>query len=186
MRKLPKVLSDYEITKILNIPNRRYRTGITQYLLIKVALETGMRISELINLKRVDINLITGKTIILQSKGNKDRITVLQQETIEEIIDYWDTMNINSDYCFCNLKGGKLIDSNLRRSIKKLGVRSGIERVHFHLLRHTALTRMYSDTKDIRLIQKIAGHSDISTTMIYTHISDTDIRDTLLANKITN
>lgn len=184
MRKLPKVLTEQEIKLLLNTPNRRYRTGNTQYLLIRVALETGMRISELINLKRTDINTITGHFMIVQSKGNKDRVSVLQQETLKEIIRYWKMMGIVSEYCFSNLKGGKLIDTNLRRSIKKLGVKCGIERVHFHLLRHTALTKMYSFTKDIRLIQQIAGHSDISTTMIYTHISTVNIKGTLLSNKI--
>lgn len=184
MRKLPKILTEQEIETLLKAPNRRYRTGNTQYLLMRVALETGMRISELINLKRSDINTITGQFMIVQSKGEKDRISVFQQETLKEIIKYWEMMNVESEYCFSNLKGGKLIDTNLRRSIKKLGVKCGIERIHFHLLRHTALTNMYSSTKDIRLIQQVAGHSDISTTMIYTHISDTDIRDVLLSNKI--
>lgn len=185
MRKLPKVLTDQEIKMILDTPNRRYRTGNTQYLLIRVALETGMRISELINLKRSDINLITGQFMIVQSKGEKDRVSVFQKKTLELILKYWNMINIKSEYCFCNLKGGILIDSNLRRSIKKLGVKSSIPRLHYHLLRHTALNNMYSMTKDIRQIQKIAGHSDISTTIIYTHISDIDIRNTLLSNKIT-
>lgn len=184
MRKLPKVLTEQEIKSLLNTPNKRYRTGNTQYLLIRVALETGMRISELINLKRSDINTITGQFMIVQSKGNKDRVSIFQQETLQEIIKYWEKMNVESKYCFSNLNGGKLLDSNLRRSIKKLGIKSGIDRIHFHLLRHTALTRMYGSTKDIRLIQQIAGHCDISTTMIYTHISDVYIKEVLLGNKV--
>ena len=181
MRKLPEVLSEEEIGRLLSVPNKRYRTGMTQYLMIRVALETGLRISSLINLRRENLNLLSGRVNIQNAKGGKDYRVFFNRETRDLLADYWEMMG-ESDYCFSNLSGGKLIDANLRRSIKKLGSKCGIDRVHWHLLRHTALTRLYEQTRDIRLVQEIANHADISTTMIYTHISGENVREVLLAN----
>jgi len=180
-RRLPEVLTDDEVKRLLSVPNKRYRTGLRNYLLMKVAVQTGMRVSELINLKRDDIDFMTGKTFIRQAKGQKDRITFIKQETRDEIIRLWEMMSISSSYCFSTLEGSLLDTGYLRKTIKKYGTKSGItKRVYFHLLRHSALTKLYQETHDIRKIQEIAGHRDISTTMIYTHISGEDIKDTLL------
>jgi len=183
MKKLPEILTQDEIQKLLDTPNQRYRTGKTQYLIMRVSLETGMRISELINLKREHINFLTGQTRIENGKGGKDRITFLTKETRNLILSYWETIG-ESDYCFSNLSGGQLQSSNLRRTIKKLGNKCGVERVHWHLLRHTALTNYYTQTKDIRLVQEIAGHSSIQTTQIYSHISGENIKETLLNSMV--
>lgn len=180
-RKLPEILTENEVKELLSIPNKRYRTGLRNYLLMKVAVQTGMRVSELINLKRDDIDFMTGKTFIRQAKGQKDRITFIKQETREEIIKLWEKMNISSQNCFSTLEGSIIDTGYLRKSIKKYAGKAGItKRAYFHLLRHTALTKLYQETHDIRLIQEIAGHRDISTTMIYTHISGEEIKGTLL------
>lgn len=183
MRNLPDVLNQQEIESLLSAPNKRYRTGMTQYLMMKVALESSLRISSLISLKREDINFQSGRVKVMNAKGGKNYQTFFNKETRDLILDYWETMT-ESIYCFSNLSGGKLLDSNMRRSIKKLGRKCGVERVHFHLLRHTALTNLYQITKDIRLVQEIAAHSDISTTMIYTHISGENIKETLLSYSV--
>ena len=180
-RRLPEVLTPEETKRLLATPNRRYRTGNTQYLTMRLSLETGMRISELTNLKRKDINFLTGKTLIKISKNKKDRTSWISIETREELLKYWEMIG-ESKYCFSNLSGEKLLNSNLRRSIKKKGGRCGIERIHYHLLRHTSLTNIYTEKKDIRLVQQIAGHQSINTTMIYTAISGELIKDTLLTN----
>jgi len=180
-KTLPEVLTDDEVKRLLSVPNKRYRTGLRNYLMMRVAVQTGMRVSELINLKRGDIDFMTGKTFIRQAKGKKDRITFIKIETRDEIIKLWEKMNVSSLYCFSTLSGSILDTGYLRKTIKKYGSKLGLtKRVYFHLLRHTALTKLYQDTHDIRLVQDIAGHRDISTTMIYTHISGENIKDTLL------
>ncbi len=122
----PEVLIDNEVKKLLSIPNKRYRTGLRNYLLMKVAVQTGMRVSELINLKRDDIDFITGKTFIRQTKGQKDRITFIKQETREDIIKLWEKMDISSSYCFSALEGSIIDTGYLRKTIKKCGTKSGI------------------------------------------------------------
>lgn len=82
---------------------------------------------------------------------------------------------------FTTLKNTPLKDSYLRKMISGKATRAQITKhVHFHFLRHTYLTRLYSRTKDLRLVQEVAGHADISTTQIYTHISGEDVRKAML------
>jgi site-specific recombinase XerD len=81
---------------------------------------------------------------------------------------------------FCTLKGEKINNRYVRAILERTGKKAGIgKRVHSHLLRHTCLTDPYKDTKDIRLIQKVAGHADLSKTMIYTHIHDEQVKDAM-------
>ncbi len=82
---------------------------------------------------------------------------------------------------FFRASKGKPVKTYIWKMMRQKAVKAGIEkRITFHSLRHTALTRLYEKTKDIRLVQEIAGHSDISTTMIYTHISGADIREAMI------
>ena len=82
---------------------------------------------------------------------------------------------------FRTSKGNPVKDAYIPKRIRQKAVRAGIEKIIlFHSLRHTALTRLYEKTKDIRLVQEVAGHSDISTTMIYTHISRANIQDAMI------
>ena len=85
---------------------------------------------------------------------------------------------------FTTLQGKPIYTQYLRRMIAEKAKKAGIQKdVHFHLLRHTYLTKLYARTKDIRLVQQVAGHADISTTQIYTQISGEDIREAMLDDR---
>ena len=181
-RALPDILSPDEEKALLGQFNKRYGTSIRNRVMIALALNTGMRISDIINLKWNDIELDTGRTHVKKGKGKKDRVIFIKAEILSSMVDQ--TAKMKRDrigLVFTTLDGKKVQDQYLRRMIAEKAAKARIKkRVHFHLLRHTYLTRLYSRTKDLRLVQEVAGHADISTTQIYTHISGEDVRCAML------
>ena len=149
--------------------------------MILLALTTGMRISELISLEWSDIERETYRCHIKKAKGEKDRVVFIKPAVLSDMVDLADKINDHTGLVFKTLQGQPVKDAYLREMIARKAKVAEIEkRVHFHLLRHTYLTRLYSQTKDLRLVQEVAGHADISTTQIYTHISGEDVRQAML------
>ena len=150
--------------------------------MILLALTTGMRIGDLIKLKWGDIELDAGRTHVKQGKGKKDRVIFIKADILSAMVDLAAKMDRErSGLVFTTLQGDPVQAQYLRRMIGEKAKKAGIsKRVHFHLLRHTYLTRLYGRTKDLRLVQEVAGHADISTTQIYTHISGADVREAML------
>ena len=197
-RKLPDILTDEEVKALLNVFNRRYPTALRNRCMIALALETGMRIGDLIGnkataddrsdddklsgLRWADIELDSGRCHIKQGKGQKDRVIFIKAGILSDMVDLAAKMKRDrTGLVFTTLRGKPLYAQYLRRMIAEKAKKAGIsKRVHFHLLRHTYLTKLYARTKDIRLVQEVAGHADISTTMIYTHVSGEDIRAAML------
>ena len=151
--------------------------------MILLALNTGMRVQDLLKLHWSDIELATGRTHVKKGKGRKDRVIFIKPAILSNLLDMTQKMRRDPiGLVFTTLGGEPIKDSYLRRMIAGKAKKAGIEkRVYFHLLRHTYLTRLYSATKDLRLVQEVAGHEDIGTTQIYTHISGEDVRQAMLA-----
>ena len=150
--------------------------------MILLALNTGMRIGDLVSLQWEDIEFDTGRCHIKNGKGSKDRVIFIRPAILSEMLDTCRKMNREPQgLVFSTLKGEPIKTSYLRRMIAEKAKKAGIaKRVHFHLLRHTYLSRLYGRTKDIRVVQEVAGHADISTTQIYTHLSGEDVRRAML------
>ena len=179
---MPDILTDDEEFRLLAVFNRRYPTGYRNFTMILLALNTGMRIGDLIKLQWSDIELDSGRCHIKRGKGEKDRVIFIKPMVLSEMVDQAQKMDRDmSGLVFTTLKGDPVQDQYLRRMIAEKARKAGItKRVHFHLLRHGYLSRLYGRTKDIRLIQEVAGHADISTTMLYTHISGEDVKAAML------
>jgi len=157
--------------------------------MIQVAHQLGLRVSEILNLTWDCIEKNSGKVFIRNGKGNKDRIVYANKGLIENMIEQSKrfTDDQHTGYIFTTLKSEPVKDAYLRKMITAKAKKAGIsKRVHFHLLRHTCLTEIYQETKDIRLVQEIAGHTDLSTTMIYTRIHNEDIRSVMRNRKSTD
>jgi len=185
-RKLPDVLTIDEQKQLLEVFDLRYHSGRKNRLMVELMLTIGLRVSEICKLKWQDIRWREGKILIKQGKGEKDRNLFLPESLIERLKNYKDEFEDLKDSSFIfQTRTGKAIDrSTLNALVKKYAVKAGISKnVYNHLLRHTALTDLYSNTKDIRKVQAIAGHASIQTTQIYTHISAEDIKDTLIKEK---
>ena len=183
-RSLPDILTEDEENRLLATFNRRYPTAERNRLMIWLALNTGMRVGDLINLRFGDIELDTGRCHIKMGKGRKDRVVFIKPAILSDLVDLADRISDHTGLVFKTLKGGPVQAQYLRRMIGNQARKAGIEkRVHFHLLRHTYLTRLYRETKDLRLVQEVAGHASSATTAIYTHVSGEDIKHAMLASR---
>jgi site-specific recombinase XerD len=167
-KRLPDILTDAEETALLAVFNPRYPTAFRNRTMIDLALNTGMRVGGLAGLKWEDIELDSGRCHIKEGKRNKDRVLFIKAGILSDLVDLAAKMKQErSGLLFTTLQGKPLYTQYLRRMITEKAKKAGIsKRVHFHLLRHTYLTKFYARTKDIRLTQEVAGHADISTTMI--------------------
>ena len=178
-RRLPEILTGEEQTRLLEQPNPECKTGLRNLCMIRIMLNIGLRASEVIFLKVKHIDWMSGKVYVRQGKGNKDRVLWLGEEDLE-LLRQWREVKPESEYLFTTLQGNTLNDRYLRAMVKRLGEQAGIcKDVHPHMCRHTFATDLYRETKDIRLVQKALGHSDLSTTMIYTHIVDEELEQAL-------
>jgi len=135
----------------------------------------GLRVSEIINLKKQDINFNEGLIKINLGKGKKDRFVKIPSSIKQELKSY---INLTSEnYLFKSNRGGKLTKKTIGKivsnSAKKVGIK---KRVYPHLLRHSFATHLLEQGTDLR-IQKLLGHSDIKTTQMYTHISQASIKN---------
>jgi len=185
-KKLPVVLTEEEETRLLKQFNSRYQTSHRNREMLRLALETGMRISEVLSLRWEEMEPEAGavKIRVIDGKGKKDRTLFISPVMYDRLVKYAEKFNLQrTGLVFTTMKGTPVKSSYIRKMMRQKAASAEIEKlITFHSLRHTALTRLYSKTKNIRLVQEVAGHSDISTTMIYTHISGADIREAMILN----
>jgi len=147
--------------------------------MIKLMLNVGLRSSEVLNISVVYLDWISGKLLVKQGKGKKDRIVWINEDDLE-IIKEWKEIKPSSPILFTTLKGKKINDRYLRAMVKRRAKKAGITKdVHPHLLRHTFATDLLRSTKNIRLVQKALGHARLSSTMIYTHVYDEELETAL-------
>lgn len=179
-KHLPTVLTAAEQQILLDGPNKKTPTGLRNHLIMLYFLNLGLRVSEAINLKVDHIDWSSGKITILASKNDKDRVLWLKDRILELSKRWLNLRPSASDYLFCTLQGGQLMDRYIREFVSRYAKKGGIkQRVHPHCLRHTFATDLLREAKDIRLIQKALGHASIATTMIYTHIVDDRLENAL-------
>ena len=171
-RRLPEILTRDEAQALLSAPNGYYPTGQRDRCMLKLMLNSGLRPSEVLNLTWRDVDLQTGKVLVREGKGKKDRQVWVAEETLDMMRQWRETTPV-SEYCFPTLGGRRINDRVFRAMVKRRALKVGIEKdVHPHTLRHTYATELYRETKDIRMVQKALGHANLATTMIYTHIVD--------------
>ncbi|MFA5351565.1 MAG: tyrosine-type recombinase/integrase [Candidatus Omnitrophota bacterium] len=180
MRTIPEVLTIEEQERLLSVFNVRYWTAHRNKVMVLVFLNAGLRLSEALNLRWTDINLQTGQLKVKQGKGQKDRILWLSDGTIKELQEWRarQTEKVNSEYVFSTREGRALYPRETREMIYTYSEKAG-KRIKPHTLRHTFATDIYRETKNIRMTQKALGHSDLSTTMIYTHIVDSELEEAM-------
>ena len=188
-RKLPKILNAEEIEKVLAYWNTRYFSQYRNKVMMRLILNTGLRISEVINLKWDHINLTSGKINVIEGKGKKDRVLWMNNNIIESLIRYRKKQEgvlvgkgfspCTIKYVFTSFSNKKLSPGNIRKSFYKCSHESINRQVSPHQYRHTYATRLLSESKNLRIVQKALGHSEISTTQIYTHIVDEEMESTL-------
>lgn len=182
-RKIPEFLTEQEQERLLSIFNVRYFNSFRNRTMIKLFLASGLRLSEMINLKWRDINLMTGQLKVVEGKGAKDRILWISDSIVEELRIWKEKQSKKLGICelvFTTNSKKKLDDRNVRRMVCKYCFKAGINKnISPHTFRHTYASDLLRATKNIRLVQKALGHEDLSTTMIYTHIVDNEFEEAL-------
>jgi integrase/recombinase XerD len=180
-KRLPKFLTEDEVEAIVAIPNMRYFTGERNRVLLNFYLNTGARLSEGIDVKWTDIDLNSGSIYIVDGKGGKDRVIWIGGEYLTEL-QHWRTRQGQQlgrcEFVFTTHKGGQLQPRYIEQMVNNYRDRAGLEKhITPHMLRHTFATRYLEKTKNIRKVQEALGHTDVSTTMVYTHVVPGDIMD---------
>ncbi len=170
--KLPVVLSKSEIIKIINsIYNKKHK------LIIFLAYSSGLRVSEVVNLKVKDIDLENLVIHIKSSKGRKDRITVLSGK-IKKPLSKLIVLKDKNDLVFETERDGKYSTRTLQKIFSNALSKSNIKKdATFHSLRHSFATHLLENGTDIRYVQELLGHNSIRTTQIYTHVMSPNIRN---------
>lgn len=185
-KTLPKFLNYKEIDAILKIPNTLLPTGKRDALILEMLYSTGLRVSELVNIKLSDINFHEQKIKIL-GKGNKERYVLFGTICLEKINDYLKNgrpylgKNITNDYLFLNKRGKPITDRSIRNIINDVAKLASLKmHISPHVIRHTFATHMLNEGADLKSVQELLGHENLSTTQIYTHVSNEHLRNTYL------
>lgn len=171
-KRLPGILSREEVAKIIEvIENGKHR------LLIALAYGAGLRVSEIVRLKIKDIDLPQLQLFIRQSKGQKDRITVMP-EKLKELVTQFMAGKTGENYLIESERGGRLTERTAQkifdRAVKKAGIAKDVT---FHALRHSFATHLLENGVDVRYVQELLGHQNIRTTQIYTHLTNVALKN---------
>ncbi len=187
-KKLPEIMYDKEVNKLLELNGKRKDFFVLRdQAIIELLYQTGIRVSELISIKVLDINLKFGKSFSVYGKGKKQRKVLLSPSCREAIDKYvkecrsklvqLKTSN-HKNYLFLNNKGNPLTTRGVEYILSKIEHDLGLGLdLHPHKFRHTFATKMLDGGANLRTIQKMLGHNNLATTQIYTHVSSTRIKE---------
>lgn len=174
--KIPDVLSEEDIAKLLDTPDVSTLQGVRDKAILELFYATGLRVSELCQLRLMQVHLDT-RTVHIVGKGNKERITLLGEEAVDALEMYYQFVRpqfnkYDSDIVFLNRRGKAFTRQGIWKLLKELVVQSGITKhVTPHIIRHSVATHLLSRGMDLRMIQEFLGHEHLETTQIYTKVS---------------
>jgi len=176
--RLPKVTSEKQVDNLLNAPNLDTPLGLRDRAMLETIYATGLRVSELVNLKLHEIGFNEGVLRAL-GKGSKERLVPLGEQAIDWLLRYLNEARPEilkgqqSDALFVTARGGAMTRQAFWQLIKRYALIAGIapEKLSPHVLRHAFATHLLNHGADLRVVQLLLGHADISTTQIYTHVA---------------
>jgi integrase/recombinase XerD len=165
---IPHALSEDEVMRLLDMP-KSDKTALRDRTILELLYATGLRVSELINLKKSDVNLDAGFVIAL-GKRSKERVVPLGSYARSILKSYLEHIDPTAPFLFPNGRGGVITRQAVWKLIRRYGLEIGGVKVSPHTLRHTFATHLLEGGADLRSVQILLGHEDISTTQIYTHV----------------
>lgn len=184
-KRLPKFLNFEDTNKLLNAFDNNNFIGLRNSLILEILYSTGIRVSEITNIKLKDISM-SDKSVVITGKGNKQRIVYFGTLCLNLIDMYlkksYPILNVNnSDYLILSKRGKKINDREIRNIVDDAAKIAGIEmKISPHVLRHTYATHMLNEGADLRSVQELLGHENLSTTQVYTHLTNEKIRNVYL------
>jgi len=170
-RKVPVVLTKEELNSLFDvIINKQHK------LILKLYYSSGLRLSEAINLRKKNIEFSEKVIWVRDGKGGKDRMSILSESLSKELEEFCQYKK-NNDFLFVNKRGEPLSERSVQLIIEKARKKSGIAKdIHIHTLRHSFATHLLEAGVDIRKIQELLGHADLSTTQVYTRVSNKELK----------
>ena len=174
--RLPTCLSIEEVEALLDAPNMKSLSGIRDKAMLELMYASGLRVSELLNLEKANLNLKRGIVTIF-GKGAKERKVPVGDFAMEYVVKYLNEVRgkfhgDKSKYLFLNRSGKPLSRFYFIRQVKKYALEAGIDKeISPHTLRHCFATHLLEGGAQLRTVQEMLGHSNIATTQIYTHVS---------------
>jgi integrase/recombinase XerD len=182
-RPLPKSLSESQVEALLEAPDTSACLGHRDRTMLEVLYATGLRVTELVNLRLNQINLNQGVMRVV-GKGNRERLIPLGEESLEWIEQFIRgprseiLLDRQSDYLFPTRRGDHMTRQAFWHLIKRYSAKAKIEKdLSPHTLRHAFATHLLNHGADLRVVQMLLGHSDLSTTQIYTHVARQRLKD---------
>lgn len=183
-KKLPNYLTIAQMERLLDMPNLNRFDGVRDRAIMELLYSAGLRTCELVGLNADDVDL-ENMTIRTLGKGNKERINPIGTYAAAAVRKYIDAKRFHPDRdsfegkaLFLNLRGGRLTTRSIRRILERYTCEAGLPgEISPHSLRHSFATHLLSRGADLRVVQELLGHENISTTQIYTHLNDADLRD---------
>jgi integrase/recombinase XerD len=176
-KRLPRVLTTGEVERLIAQPDVSKPKGKRDRAMLETLYATGLRVSELVSLKLLNINIEAGYLRTL-GKGSKERIVPLGEKAIQALEAYlsdgrrYFSKRAQSSHLFLNLRGSPLTRQGFWKMIRAYGKKAGIQkRITPHSIRHSFASHLLNAGADLRAVQIMLGHADISTTQIYTHVS---------------
>ncbi len=171
-KKVPVVLTKEEVREMINSANT-----LKHKLMLELFYSSGLRLSELINLKINDLEFENKIGWVRKGKGSKDRMIILSDRVVLDLKKYLKNRKDKSDFIFTGRAGETISKRAVQKAIKSIAMKAGIKKdVHVHTLRHSFATHLLESGTDIRKIQVLLGHSNLSTTQIYTKVSTTELK----------
>jgi integrase/recombinase XerC len=186
-RRIPEFLTAAEITRLLKTPDLSKPQGLRDQAIIELLYASGLRVSELVSLNIEQLNL-ESRELRVWGKGSKERISLMGKPAALAISLYLSSGrpklggNIKTNALFLNHRGQRLSVRSVQRILTALAQKAGIiKNVHPHMLRHTFATHLLDGGADLRVVQELLGHADLSSTQIYTHVSQSQAKKIYLS-----
>lgn len=171
-RKLPKVLDVDRAQQLLDSPVADDFVACRDHAILELLYSSGLRLSELVGLNIADLDVQQGLVVVL-GKGNKQRMLPVGSKAIAAV-QRWLTVrgqvNATEDALFIGVRGRRMSPQLVRERVRQAGVRDLGQHLHPHMLRHSFASHILESSHDLRAVQELLGHADISTTQIYTHL----------------
>lgn len=185
-RRLPKTISRDEAAALLAAPNTRAPTGLRNRCILELMYRAGLRVGETLALQPRDVDLSSGTVRVLDGKGGDG--TGYFDPTVRPWLEQWSRERRHyarrDSPLFCTLKGDPVSVRYVEAMVKRMAKRAGVTNtVTPHVLRHTFATELLDEGANIRQVQEAVRHADISTTMLYTHVLDTQLRSLIRKRK---